>query len=309
MRKNFLLLLLTVLPTTIINGQDNLSGLDVEKDTLKADSVFQKIQEESDSAYLEKMYEADNLNGHIIFYCDFVFWRKGDELNSHSPAIEKFKKRHPFPKNYDPQLPVLWWGGTTLQNGVLGASSPDFHLKDGFSKNYEIGLTFFQVSKNLYKKAFGLTFGFQGYRSEYNIVGDWLAERHHNEIEFVPSGYRMKRNEIEVVGLRIPALIGYQTPYKIFSIQTGLSIGLRLTDDKNYYYQFKVGGKEEEKHHLHLNYFIANWTSVVGLGPLTLTINQGLLPLYKLTNGKKAYESSITFGFDLWWLHRLKRHW
>ena len=258
-----------------------------------------------------------NLRVHTIFLFPMLLFEVPFALLKHNETehIEqknhdktepvKQKKKRKWLKTYDPQIPSIWYGNSMLLDGIFGSSSTDFHLRNGVSKHYEIGITAFEIAKNLYGKYLGVSAAAQLYAGFYHFEKNTLLMRSHQNIDFVEAESPLKKNRFDYAGFRFPVLVGYQTPYKIFSIKTGLAIGTRGVDSKNYTYKYSRDKKESESR-LHINWFSTDWMTVVGLGPLTVTYKQGLLHLFKTTSGKKAYESSLTFGIDLNWLFRMK---
>ena len=244
-----------------------------------------------------------------LFELLFSSVRRSPKQGPAEPTEEskKPKEKRPLPKTYDPQLPTIWYGTSLLHDGITGSNNPDFHLRDGVKHHHEFGVTGFEISKNWYKNAIGISAAVQLYGGVYHFDRNYILKRSHKSIEFVETKAPLKTNKINYAGLRFPILVGYQTPYKIFSIKTGLALGFRGVSEKTYTYKYKED-KEKSELRLHLNWLTTDWMTVIGLGPVTLTYKQGLLHLFKTASGKKAYESSLTFGLDLHWLFRLKWH-
>ena len=286
-------------------------------DTAIIDTIMQENRSIEDSLDRDPYEENQNLRVHTIFLFPMLLIEAPFVLLNHNKTehIEqknhdntepvKQKKKRKWLKTYDPQIPSVWYGNSMLLDGIFGSSSPDFHLRNGVSKHYEFGVTAFEIAKILYGKYLGVSVAAQLYAGFYHFERNSLLMRSHQNIEFVEAVSPLEKNRMDYAGFRFPVLVGYQTPYKIFSIKTGLAIGTRGVDSKNYTYRYSRDKKESESR-LHINWFSTDWMTVVGLGPLTVTYKQGLLHLFKTTSGKKAYESSLTFGIDLNWLFRIK---
>ena len=54
-------------------------------------------------------------------------------------------------ERYVPQTTTVWLGSTRLSDGILKGSQSPFHLRNGFLKQQEGGVTFLQFSRNLYR--------------------------------------------------------------------------------------------------------------------------------------------------------------
>ena len=192
---------------------------------------------------------------------------------------EKDKER------YVPQTSMVWLGSTRLSDRILQGSQSPFHLRNGFLKQQEGGVTFLQFSRNLYRGLAGYTVGLQ-------FVGTTYAFKDYN-------------NELNLYAARIPLLVGIQTPRRWLSLQTGLGL---YAGGSKYKYRYK-GEDKSDKHHLHTSHVGVQWLLTAGIGPVTVNYTQNLTPLFKLADGTNAYPSSFTVGIDIWYLMcRLSRN-
>ena len=175
-------------------------------------------------------------------------------------------------ERYVPQTTTVWLGSTRLSDGILKGSQSPFHLRNGFLKQQEGGVTFLQFSRNLYRGLAGYTVGLQ----------------------FVGTSYAFKDydNDLDMYAVRIPLLVGIQTPKRWLSLQTGLGL-------------YAGGSKWKDKsddHGLHTSHVGVQWLLTAGIGPVTVNYTQNLTHLFKLADGTKAYPSSFTVGVDIWYL-------
>ena len=176
-------------------------------------------------------------------------------------------------ERYVPQTSMVWLGSTRLSDRILQGSQSSFHLRNGFLKQQEGGVTFLQFSRNLYRGVAGYSVGLQ----------------------FVGTSYAFKDydNDLDMYAVRIPLLVGIQTPKRWLSLQTGLGL-------------YAGGSKWEDKSEshplLHTRHVGAQWLLIAGVGPVTVNYTQNLTPLFKLEDGTKAYPSSFTVGVDIWYL-------
>ncbi len=201
---------------------------------------------------------------------------------------------------YDPQLPGLWVGGSTLHDGVFGNKYEGFHLRPGVWRKMEFGFTFLQVSRNLYRGVFGVSTALQFAIENYQLHRDVVAKRKGDKTEFVPSNEMLRDNYINNFSVRIPLLLGVQTRSRVLSLQTGIILhGDRLTYRNRY-----PDEKESVGQPFHGYHFRASYTAIAAIGPVTLSFTQSLVPLFQLTNGVKAYPSSLSLGIDCWYWNR-----
>jgi len=176
-------------------------------------------------------------------------------------------------ERYVPQTTMIWLGSSRLSDGIMHGSQSPFHLKNGSLSQMEAGVTFLQFSRNLYQ-------GLAGYSVGLQFVGTSYAFKDYD-------------NDLDMYAARIPLLVGIQTPKRWLSLQTGLGL---------YAGGSKWEDKSESHPHLHTRHVGAQWLLTAGVGPVTVNYTQNLTPLFKLSDGIKAYPSSFTVGVDIWYL-------
>ena len=176
-------------------------------------------------------------------------------------------------ERYVPQTTMIWLGSSRLSDGIMHGSQSPFHLKNGSLSQMEAGATFLQFSRNLYR-------GLAGYSVGLQFVGTSYAFKDYD-------------NDLDMYAARIPLLVGIQTPKRWLSLQTGLGL---------YAGGSKWEDKSESHPHLHTRHVGAQWLLTAGVGPVTVNYTQNLTPLFKLSDGIKAYPSSFTVGVDIWYL-------
>ena len=175
-------------------------------------------------------------------------------------------------ERYVPQTSMVWFGSAQLSDGILQGSHSPFHLRKGFPEQHQGGVTFLQLSRNLYR-------GLAGYSVGLQFVGTTYAFSDYDD-------------ELNLFAVRIPLLVGIQTPKRWLSLQTGLGL-------------YADGGKWKDKsddHGLHTSHVGVQWLLTAGIGPVTVNYTQNLTHLFKLADGTKAYPSSFTVGVDIWYL-------
>ena len=234
----------------------------------------------------------EQYSAHIIGY-----------FESFDKGMKNYRHQNELSECYDPQLPFFWVGQARLQDGVFGKSYDGFHLPSGFSNAVEFGFTICQFSKNFYRGITGITSGLQLVGEIYSFETDMLAKKVGGRTEFQPLEEKLKVNELLNASIRIPILVGLQTYGRQLSIQTGPVLHIDASD---YNYRFN-GEKKQEEAPFHTNTFRASWLVMAGVGPITFSFTQSLVPLFRLTDGTRAYPSSFSVGFDLWYWDR-RRH-
>lgn len=200
-------------------------------------------------------------------------WAIGGFLTLLAPTIDYYDKNL---ERYNPPSPMICLGSSWLNGGIMGDRQAQFHLRSGVFNKFDCCFTMLQVSRNLYRGVVGVTVGFQAGGYTYNISKNYSAKKDGHRVEIVPSDENDKEGDLSFTAVRIPLLIGAQTNNRLFSLQTGLGL-------------------------CHTSRFGVQWLVTAGLGPITINYSQSLTPLFELNDGTKAYPSSLTVGFDLWY--------
>ncbi len=224
-------------------------------------------------------------------------WAVGGVFMMMAPEVD----HHYFDKNverYIPQTPTVWLGSARITDDVMGGHQSPFHLRSGFPKKVAGGLTLLQLSRNLYRGMAGYSVGLQFEGATYDLMLDHVAKGVGDRVDFIPAEAELRSNELSVYSFRIPLMVGVQTPRRWLSLQTGLGL---WAGGNEYEYQVKRH-KRSEYHNLHTYHVGAQWLLAAGIGPVSVCYSQHLTPLFRLTDGTKAYPSSLTFGLDIWYL-------
>ena len=200
-------------------------------------------------------------------------WAIGGFLTLLAPEPDYYDKNL---ERYNPPSPMICFGSSWLNGGIMGDRQALFHLRSCVFNKFDCCFTMLQVSRNLYRGVVGVTVGFQAGGYTYNISKNYSAKKDGHRVEIVPSDENDKEGDLSFTAVRIPLLIGAQTNNRLFSLQTGLGL-------------------------CHTSRFGVQWLVTAGLGPITINYSQSLTPLFELNDGTKAYPSSLTVGFDLWY--------
>ena len=200
-------------------------------------------------------------------------WAIGGFLILLAPEPDYYDKNL---ERYNPPSPMICFGSSWLNGGIMGDRQAQFHLRSGVFNKIDCGFTILYFSRNLYRGVVGVSTGFQVGGYSYNISKNYSAKKDGHRVEIVPSDENDKGDDLSFTAVRIPLLIGAQTNNRLFSLQTGLGL-------------------------CHTSRFGVQWLVTAGLGPITINYSQNLTPLFELNDGTKAYPSSLTVGFDLWY--------
>ena len=199
-------------------------------------------------------------------------WSVGGLLMLLAPDIEHYDKDWVC---YDPPSPMVWFGSSWLNGGMMGDHHAQFPLRSGVFQKIDCGFTFFQLSRNLYRGNVGITAALQIEGSSYDVARNYSVEKDGYHVAFVPEDEEHQRDRLDYTALRIPLQIGVQTSNHLFSLQTG--VGLLYTSRPG-----------------------VQWLATAAFGPLTINYSQNITPLFKLPDGTKAYPLSLSIGVDIW---------
>lgn len=207
------------------------------------------------------------------------------------------------PRLFDPQMPAFWVGSMTLRDGIMGHKADGVPTKKGFLRQNEAGVTLLQLSKGLSRDIFGATTALQVGMGTIGLDRNYEATREDGKIQFVEAEEKLSSSSIKYLTLKVPVLLGVQDRMHRFSLLSGVSLDLCIPGRDLYYYGHQ---NDDKKHHwrIHANCFSANWQVMAGIGPLTISYTQSLIPLFELNDGTSIYPNSLCLGLDLWYLMR-----
>ena len=203
-----------------------------------------------------------------------VNWAVGGFLTLLAPEPDYYDKSL---ERYNPPVPMAWFGSSCPNGSIMGDRQAQFNLRSGVFTKIDCGFTILQFSRNLYRGFIGVSAGFQIGGTMYRLPSGYGAKKDGYRVEIAPLDDSHNKESLDFAAVRIPLLIGAQTRNRLFSFQTGLGL-------------------------YHTSRFGAQWLVTAGLGPLTINYSQNLTPLFKLSSGAKAYPSSLSLGFDIWYL-------
>lgn len=200
-------------------------------------------------------------------------WAVGGFLTLLAPQPDYYDKNL---ERYNPPSQMIWFGSSWLNSGIMEDRQAPLHLRSGVFNKIDGGFTILQISRNLYRGVVGVSAGLQIGGQMYNLTSGYSADKDGYRVEVVPTDENHEEDDLSFTAVRFPLLIGAQTNNRLFSLQTGLGL-------------------------YHTSHFGAQWMVTAGLGPITINYSRNLSPLFRLSDGTKAYPSSLSIGFDLWY--------
>lgn len=230
--------------------------------------------------------------------------------------VERVYVTSPFlPSSYTngagvfPTLPTVWYAFTSTDNKIGSTANSSAGLHTRGSGSGEVGVTVFEgicpLTPTGRKGSLGLSMGTQVYMSWNNFQTGVLLEGQGNHVSFAQSAAKAATNRITYTGIRVPLMLVWNPLETEGTMASQIFLGLSA--------DIRVGGKyrftpEETGDPVERNFRVnpvgLNAEMGVNFGPLTITSRVGLLPLFKTTDGKKAYTSSVGIGINIGQLFR-----
>lgn len=200
-------------------------------------------------------------------------WAVGGFLTLLAPQPDYYDKNL---ERYNPPSQMIWFGSSWLNSGIMEDRHAPLHLRSGVFNKIDCGFTILQISRNLYHGVVGISAGLQIEGQMYKLSSGYGAYKDGYRVDIAPTDDNHNKDNLFFTAVRVPLLIGAQTNNRLFSLQTGLGL-----------YQTSRFG--------------AQWLVTAGVGPFTINYSRNLTPLFKLSDGSKAYPSSFSIGVDIWY--------
>ena len=200
--------------------------------------------------------------------------------------------------------PTIWYGWRRMTGKALGnwGESEGIHTKDGGS--FDLGITLGELTVPFGRKnKYGMSAAFQiSYVRQYfsNNTQPYNEGRHmaFTDISQTPA----ENNYLHYTVIRIPTLLMISDKNMLSNhlapLQGGLGLALEYRIDARFHFMPGSFGDPVNKHAriYHWGLLLNASTSI---GPFKVTAYQDLLPLFKTTNGHKAYSTTIALGITI----------
>lgn len=205
---------------------------------------------------------------------------------------------------YSSMYPTIWWGTSSLATRVGdhrdGTTKAGLHLKD----SYEIGVTTAEGMYPLNKKGdLLLSNAIQIILYKHNIQNSALLSNVGRHIAFEDrTNAPASSNYMMYSAMRLPFMLGWAptVDWTTDWLNTQFGIGLAPLYRMKAAYVFEpeaFGDPIERK--LKIYHWGLDLDMNLVCGPVKFSLSLGLLPVFKTTDGKKAYSSSVNFGVNI----------
>lgn len=234
-----------------------------------------------------KVYGKDGVQETKVSEMNFVDGQEIENVYVGSPFIPTDKLQH---TDFAPRFATVWIGIANITGRVFGANQID-HAR--FSHSFELGITPYYMSIPFTKNNFfGFSIAMQMAWNHLCFQRNSMVSESNGKWSFSPMDSRADGNNINYLAARIPLLLTLQDG-------TDYYVGLGITPEvrTNAWYRMKhPAGNTTGTYEL--KRWGLNATLSWGFGPVVFSGSFGITPLFKTTDGKKAYQNSFSIGVD-----------
>lgn len=207
--------------------------------------------------------------------------------------------------SFRPHFPMVWMGWSRLGHKVFSERGGD--LMSRRSGSFELGATPWSFAIPFDKAhTMGLVAAVQVAWLHQCFNKGYAATQRGDLIEMTPLATNAKGNNINYVEIRTPMLFSIQTESFV-----NAAIGFTPLVRTNASYKLTAvegSGIQSMSDTYGLKRFGLNLSLLCSYGPIVLSADCGLTPVYKTTTGTKAYSTSANIGLDVLGLLRLVKN-
>lgn len=221
----------------------------------------------------------------------FVDGQQVERIYVGSPFVPKKKCSSKFTAT----LPFFFIGMNGLTESVAGNGHGNLHTRN--NRSWEFGITPITVCGELTRDGrFGIVSGIQ-MSMAYNHMKNAYIMKDDNVAEFTQCA--TKKSYMKYVTYRLPIMFEYQGGRKnSFYTGIGLSAEWRSSVKHKYKYNFEDGFMTV-RNTVRTNHWGLNLEYHIGYKDLQVYARTALTPLYKLSDGTKAYPFAVGIGIAL----------
>lgn len=220
----------------------------------------------------------------------FVDGQQVERIYVGSPFIPSKKKR-----TFHATMPFFFMGMNGLTESVGSNGHGNLHTRN--NRSWEYGITPIQVCGAITKdNRFGFVGGLQ-MSAAYNHMKNAYIINDNSASEFTTCATR--KNYMKYASVRMPILLEYQTGGKNF-FYTGFGMSLEWRSSIKYKYKYNLdNGFMTVGNTLRTNHWGANLEYQIGYNDVLIYARTAITPLYKLSDGTKAYPFAVGIGLRL----------
>ena len=223
--------------------------------------------------------------------------------------IERIYVSSPFfPNNslfYSSMYPTLWWGttslSTTIGNRESNTSREGLHSRSGFEIGFTTAERLYPINKRgnlVFSNALQIVYSRHNFQNSALLTGDC------HRISFEDRTHApASANYMTYASMRMPFMLGYAPTANWLTDWLDTQFGLALVPEyrfgkASYVFEPEAFGDPIEQK-MRILHWGLNVDFNMVLGPVKFSASVGLLPVFKTSEGKKAYCSSLNFGINI----------
>lgn len=234
-----------------------------------------------------KVYGSDGNRETKVSEMNFVDGQEIETVYVGSPFIPSDRLQH---ISFAPRFATVWMGIANISGKVLGTKQTYYARS---SKSFELGITPYYMSIPFTKNnRFGMSIAAQLVWSHLCFQKDYAASENDGNWSFTKLEQKAKGNNINYLAARVPLLLSLQD-------NTDYVIGIGIVPEIRTDAWYRMKGTDGKTDTYKLNRMGLNAILSWGIGPIVFSGSFGLTPLFKTTEGKKAYQNSFTLGVDV----------
>ncbi len=248
-----------------------------------------------------KVYNAQGVPQTKTREMEFVDGQEVERVFVGSPFVPTSQlQNYKFRSHY----PTVWFGFASLLKKPWSSYSGYQHGRK--SKSFSLGFTPYSIAIPFDKsQIWGVTAAFQAEWVHQCFQKDYAVGQQGNLYTFTKLDRRAEGNNINYGVFKLPVMLSVQNE-DWGSVSLGLAPELRT--NASYKLTAAPGsGVGNMSGTYHINRFGLSMVANITAGPIVWSTSIGLLPLFKSTDGKKAYQMTTTFGIDIYEIGRLLR--
>lgn len=206
---------------------------------------------------------------------------------------------------YSSMYPTLWWGTTSLSTNIGNrdgrASKEGLHTRGGFDIGFTTAEGIYPINKKgdiLLSTAVQVVYSRQNFQNSALLTDDGQLISFEDRTNAPASSSYMS-----YASMRVPFMLGNAPSVNWSTDWLDTQFGIGIVPQyrfgrASYTFESEAFGDPIERK-LKLYHWGLNVDFNMVLGPVKFSASVGLLPVFKTSEGKKAYCSSLNFGINI----------
>ncbi|MBQ9357593.1 MAG: hypothetical protein IJT98_09960 [Prevotella sp.] len=206
---------------------------------------------------------------------------------------------------YSSMYPTIWWGTTSLSTNIgsreSNTSKGGLHTRSGFEIGFTTAESIYPINKRgdlVFSNAIQIIYSRHNFQNSALLTGDCHSLGFEDRTHAPASA-----NYMSYASMRMPFMLGYAPTANWLTDWLDTQFGLALVPEyrfgkASYVFEPEAFGDPVEQKMRILHWGLNVDLNMV-LGPVKFGATVGLLPVFKTSEGKKAYCSSLSIGINI----------